>query len=75
MISNSNIGFNVKKLIKKSGLKQYAVAERAGYDNRTFNAMLNGHRIIKAEEIPSIAKALGVTPNELFKTTNDQQAS
>ena len=38
----------------------------AGYDPKIFNSMLNGKRNIQDNDIPPIANALGVTPNELF---------
>ena len=74
VVSNSIIANNTKSIIKQLGIKQYVVAERAGYSNRTFSDMLNGRRIIKADEIPSIAKALGVTPNDLFVNHTKQIA-
>ena len=68
VILASAIAANVRAIIKRQGLKQYAVAERAGYSARAFNAMLNGRKIITDNDICPIAKALGVTPNDLFKS-------
>lgn len=70
----SEIANNVKEIIKRKGLKQKAVAERAGYNPSIFNNMLNGRKIITDVDINPIAKALDVDPNTIFgykgKTTN-----
>lgn len=62
----SEIANNVKEIIRQKGLKQKAVAERAGYNPATFNNMLNGRKIITDVDINPIAKALNVDPNTIF---------
>ncbi len=57
---------NIKNLIVESGMKQKAVAERAGFTEQMMTDMLNGRKVIKAEFVPAICQALGVTPNRLF---------
>ena len=57
---------NIKKCIRKSGLKQYVVAERAGIRGGHLSDMLNGRKEIKVMYIPSLANALKVTPNQLI---------
>lgn len=58
---------NIKKILDTQGIKQKALANRAGYDEKAFSNMLNGRRTIKAVDILKIANALSVEPNELFK--------
>ncbi len=72
----SEIANNVKDIIKEKGLKQKAVAERAGYNPTTFNNMLNGRKIITDVDINPIAKALDVDPNTIFgyKAKGNQSA-
>jgi transcriptional regulator with XRE-family HTH domain len=65
--SNEPLAQRILFLIKESGLKQFVVAERAGYSAQEFNAMLNGRKLIKACDIPNIATALGVEVNELYR--------
>ncbi len=65
---NAIVTMNIRKIIQCKGIKQYAVAKKAGYDEKTFSAMLNGRKLIKACDVPNIANALEVTPNDLFKT-------
>lgn len=62
----SAIAENVKSIIRQEGLKQGAVAERAGYEYKTFSNMLNGRKIITDVDVMKIANALEVKPNELY---------
>lgn len=57
---------SLKSLIAESGMKQKAVAERAGFTEQMMCDMLQGRKVIKAEFVPAICQALGVTPNRLF---------
>lgn len=57
---------NLKELIKKSGLKNKAVAEAIGLSDKQFSDLLNGRRVIREKDIPLICRALGTDPNELF---------
>ncbi len=63
---NGSVAKNIKAIILKKGLKQKAVAEKAGFSEKEFSAMLTNRRIIKVNEIMDISVALGVTPNELY---------
>lgn len=57
---------NIRNIIDERGLKQYAVAKKAGYTKQQFNNLLNGRRIITDADIYKITRALEVTPNDLF---------
>lgn len=57
---------NIAKTIKELGLKNNAVAEKAGYTDQQLSDMLNGRRIIKPCDVLAIADALGVGVAELF---------
>lgn len=65
-MTHSIVAQNVKKIIKDKCLKQGAIAERAGYNGKTFSNMLNGRKIITDEDVLKIATALGEEPNKLF---------
>lgn len=67
MSNNQKLIQNIRRIIKEKGLKQYAVAEKAGFQPNVFSSMLNERKIITAEHIPNIACALNVTVNELYK--------
>lgn len=55
----------VRAYIDENGLKQVAVAEKAGIPKNTFNAILNGKRTLYADDLRAICLALNVSP-ELF---------
>ena len=62
----SVIAGNVKNIIREKGYLQRSVAERAGYNPKTFNNMLNGRKVITDNDVKNIAIALDVEPNRLF---------
>lgn len=66
-MSNANVPGAIERIIENKGMKKCVVATRANMSPQTFNDMLNGRRLIKAHDLVMIAKALGVTPNELFE--------
>lgn len=67
--SNSIVANRVREIIKEKGLKQTALAEKAGFSAQEFSDMLNGRRLMRAVDIASIINALsgvGVDANYLF---------
>ena len=60
------IAQNTTRLIRKKCFNQAAVAEKAGYNYKTFNNMLNGRKVITDRDVARIANALEVEPNELY---------
>lgn len=61
----------IKEIIKKEGLKQYAVADKAGIDRKQFNALLNGKKTFVVDYLPKVCKALNRTPNEIINYGDD----
>lgn len=66
MTCNQILIQNIRKLISDSGMKQCAVARNAGIKPQVFSNMLNERKVITAEHIPMIAKALHVSVNKLY---------
>lgn len=62
-----NITERIRKTIDDKNLAQCKVAKAAGFDPKLFSAMLCGRKAIRIEYVPSICRALGITPNELFE--------
>ena len=60
----------VRSYIESHGMKQIAVAKKAGISNVTFNAILNGKRKMYAEDLRAICLALDVSP-EVFIDIHD----
>lgn len=63
---NAALPANIEKEIERQGLKNSAVAKKAGYSAQQFSCMLNGRKIIKPCDILAISEALGVSVNDLF---------
>ena len=57
---------NTRKIIESRGLKQRAVAQKAGFSAQQFSALLNNRKVIKDVDVIAIANALDVTPNDLL---------
>lgn len=62
----SKVATNIDRIIRDRCLKQSLVAVKAGFQVKAFNDMLRGRKIIKADDIPQIAVALGVEPNDIY---------
>lgn len=73
MIS-STVADNTRRIIAQKGLKNGAVAARAGYSEKQFSAILCKRRVVKDVDIIAISEALGVTPNELLGFSNPPSA-
>ena len=66
-ISNEPVAGAIRRCIARRGMKISAVAEKSGFSDKQFSSILCGRKQIKACDIPRIADALEVTPNELFE--------
>ncbi len=64
---------NIRRIIDERGLKQYAVAEKAGYTKQQFNAMLTGRKLITDIDICKITSALNVDANTLFMVRRGEE--
>ncbi len=62
---------NIRRIINERGLKQYAVAEKAGYTKQQFNAMLTGRKLITDVDICKITSVSDVDANALFMTRKE----
>ncbi len=71
----SIIAENTRRIIASKGLKNYAVAHRAGFSDKQFSALLNHRKIVKDVDVAAIANALDVTPNDLFGITGESNKS
>ena len=69
----SIIAENVRNIINQKGLKQRAVAMKAGYSLQTFNNMLNGRKIVSDVDVANIAIALNVPVSLLFEEKTEEK--
>lgn len=65
---------NIRRIIAEKGLKQCAVAKKAGFNEQAFSNMLNERKAIRATDVPAICAALGVEPNELYRVADERIA-
>ena len=69
--SNKQLADNIKSIIRKKGILQSALAKKAGYSKQQLSNMLQGRKLIRADDIPKIASALSLTPNDLYDFQKD----
>ena len=70
---NRPVAENISSIIRRKGLKQVYIAEKAGFEKQQFNDMLNGRKIIKPCDALKIAEALGVTMNEMYGAAEENE--
>lgn len=57
----------VRLYLEAHGLKQKSVAEAAGFQVNTFNAMMMGRRKMTAEDLRRVCLVLGVSADTFIK--------
>lgn len=61
-----SISYNLNNIVKKTGLKKYAVAEKCGYSAKRFSDILCGRKRITDADIIKLCEGLDISPNDLF---------
>lgn len=64
---NNPVADNISSIIKGKGLKQCAVAEKAGYTKHELNHMLKGRKLMKQGDVVRLKKVLDVSYDELYE--------
>ena len=62
-----NLAVKISFLAKEKGVPHRKLAQACGLTDQAMCNRLSQRVAIKAEEIPAIAKVLGVTPNDIFE--------
>lgn len=65
----------VKSYLDENGLKQISVAQRAGIPRSTFNAMMNGKRVMYADDLKAVCLALNVSPELFIEVTGKSKGN
>lgn len=73
MEANEPFATGINKIIASKGLKKRHVAKEAGFSPQELSDMLNGRRLIKACDIPNIAKALHVDTDDIYKAGTESK--
>ena len=63
----SGVGEQLKRIRESQGLTQEEIGERLGFAGATIGRYENGHRQMRADELPRFAAALGVSPCAFFE--------
>lgn len=71
-MKDSIVASNVRSLIDTYGYKHATIAERAGYTRQQFSDILNGRKLILADDCMRLREAIGCTYNDLFRKPEDQ---
>ena len=71
---NAPVSDNIARILNEKGLKQAAVAKKAGYSMQVFCNIVNDYRNILPQDIMRIASALEVEPIELLNKEKSKGA-
>lgn len=63
---NGSVAVGIKNIIQDRAYMQSEIARRAGFSSQQFNDMLHERKIIRADYMPLIARALGVSVQEIY---------
>ena len=61
-----SVALGIERLINEKGFIQGKIAAQSGFTAQQFSDMLNGRKIIRAEYLVPIAKALGVSVQDIY---------
>jgi len=73
-VTNDIVPGNIERIISSKGIKKCVVAQRAGLTAQAFNDMLNGRKVIRVKDLVALAKALEISPGDLFSTDDTRTA-
>lgn len=62
----------IKWAIRKSGLKQMAVAERVNLSSRQLSDIISKRKKLDANLLFEICEVTGTTPNEIFQVNHSE---
>lgn len=63
---SGSVAKGIEKIINEKGFIQGAIASKAGFSDQQFCDMLKGRKIIRADYLVPIAKAMGVTVQDIY---------
>lgn len=69
------LGKQIRSRRKQLGMTQEQLAEMLGVGHQALSRIEQGHMAPKMDRLPAIARALQCTVPDLFRTSDDDQAS
>lgn len=64
--ANRPVAGNLEAILCRKGIKKVFLARQAGMTPQELSDIINGRRLVKACEIPVLARSLGVGVGDLF---------
>ena len=61
-----SVAAGIETIIREKGFIQGVIAAKAGFSDQQFCDMLKGRKIIRADYMVPIAKAMGVSVQEIY---------
>lgn len=61
-----SVAIGIEKIMKENGYVQKIVAEKSGFSEQQFSDMLCGRKIIRADFLVPIAKAMRVNIQDIY---------
>lgn len=71
---SGSVAKGIERIIKDKGFIMSAIAQKSGFSAQQFSDMLNGRKIIRADYVTPIAKAMGVSVQEIFDAGIENKA-
>ena len=65
--ANEPLSSGIRVIIAQKGFKNIYVAEKSGFTPQELSDMLNGRRLIKACDIPKLARAMEVKESDSYE--------
>lgn len=69
-----SVAAGIESIIREKGFLHGTVAAKAGFSNQQFCDMLKGRKVIRADYMVPIAKAMGVTVQDIYDAGADRAA-
>lgn len=64
---------NLKRIIDEKALVQKGVARRAGISDQMLSNIVNGRKLIRADMVPRLARAVDEPISELFRGYDEEE--
>ena len=61
-----SVAAGIESIIREKGFIQGVIAKKAGFSDQQFSDMLKGRKVIRADYMVPIAKAMGVSVQEIY---------
>ena len=67
---NGSVAIGILNIIRDRAYMQGEIARRAGFTTQQFNDMLHDRKVIRADYMPQIARALSVSVQDIYDAGN-----